>query len=175
MAGASLVAQMVKNPPVMWEMWVRYLGWEDPLEESMATHSTILAWRMVDKCILLFLLFFFSFKDTLENQNGRQMFFCYFFLRYPRKPEKQVTLVLNWGVLSRQKEEGKKKGEITVLWWEKIYWTWNHTTREIEVGDHNILWLQYLLSGDFSQLHSAQRHRNGRGKDWAPWGTWDGG
>ena len=37
---------MVKNPPVMQETWVRSLGWEDSLEESMATHSIILAWRI---------------------------------------------------------------------------------------------------------------------------------
>ena len=43
---ASLVAQMVKNPPAMWETWVQFLGWEDPLEEGMATHSGILAWRI---------------------------------------------------------------------------------------------------------------------------------
>ena len=36
---------MVKNPPAMWETWVRSLGWEDPLEVGMATHSSILAWR----------------------------------------------------------------------------------------------------------------------------------
>ena len=42
----ELVAQMVKNPPAMWETWVRSLGWEDPLEEDMATHSSILAWRI---------------------------------------------------------------------------------------------------------------------------------
>ena len=42
---AFLVAQSVKNPPAMWETWVRSLGWEDPLEEGMATHSTSLAWR----------------------------------------------------------------------------------------------------------------------------------
>ena len=41
----SLVAQIVKNLPVMQETWVRSLGWEDPLEEGMATHSSILAWR----------------------------------------------------------------------------------------------------------------------------------
>jgi len=35
---------MVKNPPAMWETWVQSLGWEDPLEEGMATHSGILAW-----------------------------------------------------------------------------------------------------------------------------------
>ena len=41
-----LVAQMVKYPPAMWETWVQSLGWEDPLEEGMATHSSILAWRI---------------------------------------------------------------------------------------------------------------------------------
>ena len=35
---ASLVAQMVKNLPSMWETWVQFLGWEDPLEEGIATH-----------------------------------------------------------------------------------------------------------------------------------------
>ena len=40
---ASLVAQTVKNRPAMWETWVQSLGWEDPLEEGMATHSSILA------------------------------------------------------------------------------------------------------------------------------------
>ena len=43
---ASLVAQTVKNLPEMWETWVRSLGWEDSLEEGMATHSSILAWRI---------------------------------------------------------------------------------------------------------------------------------
>ena len=42
----SLVAQMVKNLPAMQETWVQSLGWEDPLEEDMATHSSILAWRI---------------------------------------------------------------------------------------------------------------------------------
>ena len=43
---ASLVHQMVKNPPAMQETWVQSLGWEDPLEEGMATHSSVLAWRI---------------------------------------------------------------------------------------------------------------------------------
>ena len=42
----SLVTQLVKNPPAMWETWVRSLGWEDPLEKGKATHSSILAWRI---------------------------------------------------------------------------------------------------------------------------------
>ena len=37
---------MAKNTPAMWETWVRSLGWEDPLEKGMATHSSILAWRI---------------------------------------------------------------------------------------------------------------------------------
>ena len=43
---ASLVAQMVRNLPAMWETWVLSLGWEDLLEEGMTTHSSILAWRI---------------------------------------------------------------------------------------------------------------------------------
>ena len=43
--GASLLAQMVKNPPAMRETWVRSLDWEDPLEKGMATHSSLLTWR----------------------------------------------------------------------------------------------------------------------------------
>ena len=43
---ASLVAQTVKNLPAMQEIQVRSLGWEDPLEEGMATHFSILAWRI---------------------------------------------------------------------------------------------------------------------------------
>ena len=41
---ASLVAQLVKNPPAMRETWVQSLGWEDPLEKGQVTHSSILAW-----------------------------------------------------------------------------------------------------------------------------------
>ena len=44
---AFLVAQTVKNPPAMRETWVQSLGWEDPLEEDLATHSSILAWRIL--------------------------------------------------------------------------------------------------------------------------------
>ena len=43
---ASLVAETTKNPPAMWVTWVQSLGREDPLEKGMATHSSILAWRI---------------------------------------------------------------------------------------------------------------------------------
>ena len=44
--GASLVAQTIKNLPAMQEAWVQSLGQKDPLEKEMATHSSILAWRV---------------------------------------------------------------------------------------------------------------------------------
>ena len=44
--GGPLVTQTVKNPPAMQETWVRSLGQDDPLEKGMATHSSILAWRI---------------------------------------------------------------------------------------------------------------------------------
>ena len=43
----SLVAQLIKNPPAMRETWVLSLGWEDSLEKGKATHSSILAWRIL--------------------------------------------------------------------------------------------------------------------------------
>ena len=43
---ASLVTQLVNNPPAMWKTWVRSLGWEDPLEKGKAAHSSILDWRI---------------------------------------------------------------------------------------------------------------------------------
>ena len=44
--GASLVAQLVKNLPVMQETWIRSLGWEDPLEKGTAIHSNVTDWRI---------------------------------------------------------------------------------------------------------------------------------
>ena len=43
---ASLVAQLVKNPPAIRETWVQSLGWEDPLEKGPATHSSVLVWTI---------------------------------------------------------------------------------------------------------------------------------
>ena len=44
--GVSLMGQLVKNPPVIWETWIQSLGWKDPLENRMATHPSILVWRI---------------------------------------------------------------------------------------------------------------------------------
>ena len=43
---SSIVVQLVKNPPAIWETWVQSLGWKDPLEKVKATHSAVLAWRI---------------------------------------------------------------------------------------------------------------------------------
>ena len=43
---ASLAAQLVKNPPAMRETWAQSLGWEDPLEKEMSTHSSTIAWKI---------------------------------------------------------------------------------------------------------------------------------
>ena len=40
------MTQLVKNPPAIWDTWVRSLGWEDPLEKGMATHFSILSWKI---------------------------------------------------------------------------------------------------------------------------------
>ena len=48
---ASLVAQLAKNPPSLWETWVQSLGWEDPLEKGKATHSSVLARRIAVFCV----------------------------------------------------------------------------------------------------------------------------
>ena len=45
-AKASLVAQLVKNLPAMWEIWVSSLGWEDLLDKGKTIHSSFLAWRI---------------------------------------------------------------------------------------------------------------------------------
>ena len=64
---ASLVAQLLKNLPAMWETWVRSLGWEDPLEKGTATHSSILTWRItvhgVTKCRIQLSNFRFTFSE----------------------------------------------------------------------------------------------------------------
>ena len=57
-----LVAQLVKNLPVMWETWVRSLGWEDHLGKGKATHSSILAWFLKSRTQLSDFHFWFSGK-----------------------------------------------------------------------------------------------------------------
>ena len=65
---ASLVAQLVKNLPAMQETPVRFLDLEDPLEESMATHSKILAWRIhLERSLMGYSLPHVAESDTTER------------------------------------------------------------------------------------------------------------
>ena len=63
----SLMAQMTKNPPAMWEIRVRSLGQEDPLEKQMATHSSILAWRIPLKKIISKMFFNVNISCLMED------------------------------------------------------------------------------------------------------------
>ena len=70
----SLVAQLVKSLPAMWETWVRSLGQEDPLEKEMATHSSTLAWRIPwTEYFLIFHLF-----PQLTNKANKLSLICLF-------------------------------------------------------------------------------------------------
>ena len=69
---------MVKNPPTMQETWVRSLGWEDPLEEGMATHSRILARRIpMDREVWWVTVFVISESDTTERLSTAHV--CFYF------------------------------------------------------------------------------------------------
>ena len=79
--GASLIAQLVKNPPAIRETWVQFLGREDPLEKGKATHSSILAWRIpwtvhgVSKSWTQLSDFHFHFQDvgTANNEHNQKI------------------------------------------------------------------------------------------------------
>ena len=67
---ASLIAQLVKNPPAMQETWVRFLGWEDPLEKGKAAHSSILAWNMCIKRMYIYVqLSHFAIQQKINTVN----------------------------------------------------------------------------------------------------------
>ena len=63
---ASLVAQLVKNLPALWETWVQSLGWEDPLAKGKAPHSSILVWRMLWTTV----------HEVVKNQTRLSDFHC---------------------------------------------------------------------------------------------------
>ena len=65
-----LLAQTVRNLPTMWETWVRSLGWEDPLEEGMAAHSSILAWRIPQRSLMGYSPWVRKESDTTETKHS---------------------------------------------------------------------------------------------------------
>ena len=82
---ASLVAQTVKNPPAIQEIWVQFLGCEDPLEEDRAIHSSILAWRIpTDRGAWRATVHRIAESDTTEGLNTAHVYtYTYiFFFRF---------------------------------------------------------------------------------------------
>ena len=95
---------MVKNLPVMWETWVPSLGWEDPLEEGMATHSSTLAWVIpMDRGTWGAAVHGIAQSDTTEQLSMHEIiehqrfFFFFFFLKKKenlesyKREKKQLT------------------------------------------------------------------------------------
>ena len=86
----SLVAQMVKNPPAMWETSVWSLGWDNPLEEEMATHSSILAWEIpwteepgkVQSIVLQKIVHDWATKHTHIRNDGLSLLSCSVFFLF---------------------------------------------------------------------------------------------
>ena len=72
---ASLLAQTVKNPPAMQEIWVRSLGFKDPLEKGTATHSSISAWRISQRSLADYSPWGRKESETTEQQHFHFLFF----------------------------------------------------------------------------------------------------
>ena len=86
---SSLVAQLVKNPPAMWETWVQSLGWEEPPEKGMATHSSILALRI---------------PQTVQSMGSQRVghdWAIFTSLHFPQQRHRALwaKVTLNWNVL----------------------------------------------------------------------------
>ena len=120
---ASLVAQLVKNPPAMWETWVSSLGWEDPLEKGKATHSSILAWRIYLDSLCNKQMSGFSgprccgWQGLYSSAGGEQW-------------STSNTVCWHWWLLGRKvrkknKEQGRGGGwgqRLRTDWWGRLPW-----------------------------------------------------
>ena len=94
--GASLVPQMVKNPPAMWGTWVWSLNWEKPLEEGMATYSSILDWRIPkDKRSLAGLTMLKPFTVWITTNYGK----------FLKRWKYQTTLPASWETCMQDNEQ----------------------------------------------------------------------
>ena len=95
--GASLVARTVKDPSALQETWVRSLGWEEPLEKGMTTHSSILTWRIpwTDEPGRSYSPWVRKELDTMTwcLFNHRCQWFCiYYILYYPHLKHKKTEI-----------------------------------------------------------------------------------
>ena len=111
---AFLIAQLVKSPLVMQETLVRFLSWEDPVEREMATHCSILAWRIPwDHCIVPGVT---KRRTQLSNFHFTSLHFCCI------APHRPTSLVV------AQPWDQTKSLE-TVTETSRVYWTWGSYTK----------------------------------------------
>ena len=145
------MAQIVKHPPAMWETWVRSLGWEDPLEEGMATHSSILAWRIPTDRGAWWAIVHVAESDTTEQLSTAQdmglflgSLFCFtdlLYLFYANKNNIFITIALWYSsklgsvmppdlffflriTLAIQDSCGSIKMSVLLYFCEKCLWNW---------------------------------------------------
>ena len=96
---------MVKNPPAMWETWVRSLGWEDPLEKGTATHSSFLAWRIpcteehiaVYFSLVFYVTLFISLFQELSLSVLYSSQLCSFTQQILQKDQRELDTVVSSG------------------------------------------------------------------------------
>ena len=106
--GASLVAQMVKNLPAMQETWIWSLGQEDPLVNGMATHSSILAWRMPWRNLAAY-----SPWDHKESNTPERLTLSLFTFNGPERP--LLTLKMKESV-QQSRNVGSLQAKNTMCW-----------------------------------------------------------
>ena len=94
------MAQLVKNPPAIWETWVRSLGWEDALEKGKATHSSILAWRI--PWAIIYRLWGRKELDTTDR-------LLHTYIHYNEQPKNEIRKAIIHNSIERTKYYQKKK------------------------------------------------------------------
>jgi len=133
---AALVAQMIKNLSATWETWVWSLGWEDPLEKGMATHSSILAWRIpwteepgglqsmgsqraghdwsdLVRSTHNFEFFMSHLKNSILRKANARTSLAVQWLRLHASTAGSTNLILGWGIKILQPEKEKEKQMLT--------------------------------------------------------------
>ena len=98
------MAQLVKNPPAIWETWVRSLGWEDALEKGKATHSSILAWRI--PWTIIYSLWGRKELDTTDR-------LLHTYTHYNEQPKNEIRKAIIHNSIERTKYYQKKKKNLT--------------------------------------------------------------
>ena len=140
---------MVKNPPAVWETWVWSLGWEDPLEESMVTHSSILAWRIP----------WTEEPGELESMASQRV-------GYDWVTKHRTGFNSTWTETSRRKGRGTRD-QISNIHWiivkarefpKHIYFCFTDCAKSIDCVDHNKLWKILIKRWEYQTITCLSRN-----------------